>query len=326
MKSKAFLRKMAERGGFEPPIRFYSYNGLANRRFRPLSHLSQRCGRINRESFGKQVNVPPSVADVGRKISIEFASKRAHLLAGTTIMSRNLVILLVVLSAGIAGLITFSKLRSKDDASPSPAAANTRPAVPESPSFTAAPPSVPRHAVDATTGVRTVAVPGPAGNHQGRTTTAIRSTTPLIVAITNTVGDVTFETKPLPVLEKDYTATTNRDARLDIMMDIAENSSAETVKTLTRLFEAETDPDLKIDLLDSLLGIEGFPDEKLIMLTMGSRQGLASEIRQSAIDGLIDLDDRRVIPVLNGLLNDPDEEIREGARDALEMLQAQPVK
>jgi hypothetical protein len=31
---------MAERGGFEPPVRFYPYNGLANRRFRPLSHLS----------------------------------------------------------------------------------------------------------------------------------------------------------------------------------------------------------------------------------------------------------------------------------------------
>ena len=32
----------AERGGFEPPIGFDTYNGLANRRFRPLSHLS-RC-------------------------------------------------------------------------------------------------------------------------------------------------------------------------------------------------------------------------------------------------------------------------------------------
>jgi len=30
----------AERGGFEPPIPFSQYNGLANRRFRPLSHLS----------------------------------------------------------------------------------------------------------------------------------------------------------------------------------------------------------------------------------------------------------------------------------------------
>jgi hypothetical protein len=31
---------MAERGGFEPPVRFNPYNGLANRRIRPLCHLS----------------------------------------------------------------------------------------------------------------------------------------------------------------------------------------------------------------------------------------------------------------------------------------------
>src|SRR5713101_178831 len=32
--------RLAERGGFEPPERFNPFNGLANRRFRPLSHLS----------------------------------------------------------------------------------------------------------------------------------------------------------------------------------------------------------------------------------------------------------------------------------------------
>jgi hypothetical protein len=31
---------MAERGGFEPPVGFYTYNALAKRRYRPLSHLS----------------------------------------------------------------------------------------------------------------------------------------------------------------------------------------------------------------------------------------------------------------------------------------------
>lgn len=30
----------AEKGGFEPPIEFYPYNGLANRRLQPLGHLS----------------------------------------------------------------------------------------------------------------------------------------------------------------------------------------------------------------------------------------------------------------------------------------------
>lgn len=32
---------MAEKGGFEPPVRCYPYNGLANRRLQPLGHLSK---------------------------------------------------------------------------------------------------------------------------------------------------------------------------------------------------------------------------------------------------------------------------------------------
>ena len=132
------------------------------------------------------------------------------------------------------------------------------------------------------------------------------------------------DTKPLPVLEKDYLATTNREDRLDLMMDITDWPGPETVKVLTRLFQAETDPELKVDLLDSLLGVDGSVDEKIAMLTLGTAKGLPTEVRQSAIDGLIDLDDKRVIPILNGLLNDPDEEIREGAKDALEMLQTEP--
>ena len=254
-------------------------------------------------------------------------------------MSRNTVILLVALCGAIAGLIIFSKLRSGS-------AANTAQPVASQPA----------------TETPTVAAPTRANNNAsplrpGRTTTptpVVENQTPVaaVSSSANTQGlnaiaaanpnvphsnlvaqalkpltekDLAPETKPLPVLEKDYAATTNRDERLDIMMDIAEMPGPESVKALTRLFEAEKDTDLKVDLLDSLLGIEGFKEEKLIMLTMGARQGLPTEVRQSAIDGLIDLDDARVIPVLNGLLNDPEEEIREGAKDALEMIQSQPV-
>jgi HEAT repeat protein len=65
-------------------------------------------------------------------------------------------------------------------------------------------------------------------------------------------------------------------------------------------------------------------EETLAMLKLGTEKGLPTEVRQSAIDGLIDLEDQRVIPILNGLLNDPDEDIRDGAKDALEMLQTTP--
>lgn len=143
--------------------------------------------------------------------------------------------------------------------------------------------------------------------------------------MTNAPPDTEPDTKPLPVLEKNYTATTNHDERLDVMMDIADAPGPESIQALSRLFDLETDADLKVDLLDSLLGIEGFAEEKLKMLTKGTQKGLPSDVRQSAIDGLIDLEDQRVIPVLNGLLNDPDEEIRESAKDALEMLQSQPA-
>ena len=143
-------------------------------------------------------------------------------------------------------------------------------------------------------------------------------------SITNLLDDPPM--KPLPELERDYASTTNRDTRLDVMMDIAEAGTAESVKSLTRLFDLETDPDLKVDLLDSLLGIEGFKDEKLIMLTLGVRQGLPSDVRQSAIDGLIDLEDTRSIALLNGLVNDPDPEIRQSAQDAIEILQTPPAQ
>ena len=47
MTPKKFERyKLAEGMGFEPTIRGYPYNGLANRRLQPLGHpsLSEYCG------------------------------------------------------------------------------------------------------------------------------------------------------------------------------------------------------------------------------------------------------------------------------------------
>ena len=245
-------------------------------------------------------------------------------------MSRNTVVLLVVLCAAIAGLIVFQNMRSK------PASQNTssspREIAATAPNNGAVPPPTTRMRPLNGEPRTTVALPSNAqssNDNISRTTIAAANPAtagrpPLPVQpVPDPLEDPA--PKPLPVMEKEYFTATNRDVRLDLMMDIADASSAESVKTLTRLFEAEMDTDLKVDLLDSLLGIEGFKEEKLIMLTLGARQGLPNEVRQSAIDGLIDLDDRRVIPVLNGLLNDPEEEIREAAKDALEMIQSQPA-
>jgi len=43
--------KQAERGGFEPPKPVSQFNGLANRRYRPLSHLSRKESRLANPPF-----------------------------------------------------------------------------------------------------------------------------------------------------------------------------------------------------------------------------------------------------------------------------------
>ncbi len=52
------FRGYAERGGFEPPIECYPYNGLANRRLQPLGHLSWVVVR------GSVENVPKNASSV----------------------------------------------------------------------------------------------------------------------------------------------------------------------------------------------------------------------------------------------------------------------
>lgn len=254
-------------------------------------------------------------------------------------MSRNLWIVLLVMCAGIAALIVMPKFKP----SPGPTTVEgTEPAAGHAgtsshagtPGTTVTPPTPGAGTPPGQTAVVTPGNTGTPSTQPGATVVApspgvapLTTGTVLrpggIQPMTNDLVEAP-DTKPLPVLEKEYLATTNRDDRLDLMMDITDWPGPEAVRTLTRLFQAEQDAELKVDLLDSLLGIEGQVEEKLQLLSLGTQKGLPTEVRQSAIDGLIDLEDQRVIPILNGLLNDPEEEIRESAQDALEMLQAQP--
>jgi hypothetical protein len=235
-------------------------------------------------------------------------------------MSRGLVILIVVLSLALAALLVLPKLKHNTVAISAPANTNTVAAA--TPVTEPVQLQTPTHAVRPTNPQppRPTEHLAPRSNPPSRLVTIVTND----ASITNLLGDPPEKT--LPELERDYASTTNRDTRLDIMMDVAEAANADSIKVLTRLFELEKDNDLKVDLLDSLLGIDGFKDEKLIMLTLGVRQGLPNDVRQSAIDGLIDLEDNRSISLLNGLLNDPDPEIRQSAQDAIEIIQTPPAQ
>jgi hypothetical protein len=227
-------------------------------------------------------------------------------------MSRGLIIAIVLLSLALAALLFVPKPQPQPSLAQATNQIGLNP-LPDTPN------TVP------TMRTQTVAAHSPTTNVT--TTVNVRRPNANLVG-TNVAGqavnpaaNVPEAPKTLPEMEKAYLSTTNRDSRLDLMMDISEAPTADAVKTLTRLFEAESDPDMKVDLIDSLLGIDGFKDEKLIMLTLAIRQGLPNDVRESAIDGLIDLEDQRGVALLNGLLNDPDPQIRQSAQDAIELLQ-----
>jgi HEAT repeat protein len=70
-----------------------------------------------------------------------------------------------------------------------------------------------------------------------------------------------------------------------------------------------------------LTDIEGENDKKLNILTAAIRGDQPKDVRLEAIDALVDTEDKRGLQVLQPLLKDSDEEIRDAAQDGVEQLQ-----
>jgi type IV secretory pathway VirB10-like protein len=121
-------------------------------------------------------------------------------------------------------------------------------------------------------------------------------------------------------LESQYQAAKDADDRVDVVYKLAEVGNTEAVHALGRLFQVETDTDLKVDLLDALQSIENQSDAILPILANAVQPNQPQEVREAAIDGYMDIGDPRGIQALQALLNDPNEDIRDEARDAIELL------
>jgi hypothetical protein len=128
-------------------------------------------------------------------------------------------------------------------------------------------------------------------------------------------------------LETVYIANPDFTARVDTIYKLTDEGTPEAIASLGRLFHAEKDPDLKTEILDSLFDVDGQDERKAALLSAGAGADQAKEVRLSAIDGLEDVDAKYALPILQALASDPDEEIRDAAKDAIEMLQpVQPTQ
>lgn len=144
---------------------------------------------------------------------------------------------------------------------------------------------------------------------------------PTVVGISIAPADPEAAEK-IAALEKDYLGAKSQEGRMDVVNSLGEIVSGETIKSLARLFEQEKDKDLQVHLVDALQSIAGFKEEKLAFLAACIKPALDRDVRQAAIDGLIDLEDRRSIRVLQTLLNDLDDTIVQSAKSAIIILES----
>ena len=127
--------------------------------------------------------------------------------------------------------------------------------------------------------------------------------------------------KTVAKIEQDYAAATEMGSKLEIMYRASDLPAREGVQTVGYLFQRETDPELKTELLYVLQDFDGEADNILTILTMAVQANQPQEVREAGIDGMSDLEDPRAIGILQGLLNDPNEDIRDAAKDTIEILQ-----
>lgn len=122
--------------------------------------------------------------------------------------------------------------------------------------------------------------------------------------------------------EKSYRSATGFDDRFEAAIQIGQVGTPEAVLALARLFREERDKDLRVELVNALIGIGGCKEERLEFLKLALPPEQPAEVREAAIDGLVDLEDARALPLLRGLFDDPDPAIRTLARQSHELVEA----
>ena len=125
-------------------------------------------------------------------------------------------------------------------------------------------------------------------------------------------------------LEARYYATNDEATKTEILFEFDGEESRDSLMALGRMFQRETNADLKVEVLDAIASTEGNLEIKLPLLQSAIMRNQPSDLRESAIDALQDVEDARAIPLWQSLLSDPDEFTRETATERIQELQNPP--
>ena len=121
--------------------------------------------------------------------------------------------------------------------------------------------------------------------------------------------------------EADEETRTNIVANLAELVDKGADKG-DVAKALTSMFGMEKSTNIKVAILDELAALD--PPSLLEQVMSALLPDQPPEVRDEAVSILQDLGDKRAIPALQTLLNDPDEDLREEAQEAIKSLNSPP--
>jgi hypothetical protein len=119
-------------------------------------------------------------------------------------------------------------------------------------------------------------------------------------------------------LEIDYLATSDLYTKVQIMTDLTDTAPASAVEVLGRLFYFEEDAELREELLQTLMEVDGQTVAKRNILEEATHPEIPLSVRLTAIDLLDELGSKAALPALQKLTADPNQQIRDAAHDAID--------
>jgi len=124
-------------------------------------------------------------------------------------------------------------------------------------------------------------------------------------------------------LELAYVTNTEFSARASAEPKISDVGTPGAIPALGRVFSMESDPELKTEVLSLLADIDNQDEQKIAILSVAVGADQPKEVREAAIDAITDLGSpQRGLLILQSLANDPDSEIRDDVKDAIEQVHA----
>lgn len=150
-----------------------------------------------------------------------------------------------------------------------------------------------------------------------------RPDTPVVRAASavRAAGEVGADEQPAAaVLGQRLRAAEEAYERAEIVGELWELATPEAVEILRQRFFIEPDVDVKADIVAGLVD-EQKPQTREVrfgILAAALAPTQSIEVRETAVSMLVEFDDVRAVALLQNLLSDPNEEIREAAREAIE--------